>query len=171
MKQLWEVKDRLMGEVDEMARRLMQEHAEQEEVEERLGRTLADVAAQIELLCGVYRRASGALPTIGLAPYHHRADFDDWRLADLVLFFRHLSKQLTRSARPWGIGWTERVCVLASRWPRASSSDFIIAIPSSWWTASWTSWRRWSAGGRCGPWHPSIAVVVQLEKERDFGGI
>lgn len=98
-KKLREVKDRFMGETAKMARLAARERVEQDKVEERLGRMLADVGVQIDLLRGVYRRASVMMPAIGLDPYHHRADFDDRRLADLIPFFQHLSEQLTASAR------------------------------------------------------------------------
>ena len=36
------------------------------------------------------------MPAIGLNPYKHHVDFDEWRLAHLVLFFCHLSEELMR---------------------------------------------------------------------------
>ena len=149
----------------------MQEHAEREEVEERLGRMLADVAAQIELLRGVYRRASAALPTVGLAPYHHRADFDDWRLADLVLFFRHLGEQLTRLRATMGDrldkeGVRAGLAVAARILSGLHHRDPFFPVD-----AIMDELPPMERGRSLRAVASSIAAVVQLEKERDFGGI
>lgn len=131
--------DRLGSEVDAMAQWLERERAERDEVEERLSRMLADLAVQVELLRGVYRRESATMPPIGLNPYRHRVNFDERRLADLILYFSHLSEELTHLRAALGAALDREGVRAPLPSPHASSPAFITMILSSWWMRFWTS--------------------------------
>ena len=126
--------------------------------------------AQVELLRSVYRRASAVIPTVGQTPYHHHTNFTEGRLADLVLFFHHLSEEMTCLRAAMGVmldkeGMRATLAVAARilfglhqcnpSFPADAIMDELEPMEC------WRSLRAMA---------PYINVVVQLEKERDFGG-
>lgn len=152
-----------------MASRLEHERADRDEVEDRLGRMLADVATQIELLCGAYSRASATMPAIGLNPFKHRVDFNDQWLADLVSFFSYLSEELTHlhAALVAALdkeGVRAAIAVAARILSGLRHLDPLLPVDAV--LDKLAPIDRERALRAVAPY---IAAVVRLEKERDFG--
>jgi hypothetical protein len=161
--------DCLHREVTALTRRLEQERAKRDVIEDHLGKALLDVGAQVEWLRGAYHQASALMPAIGLNPFDHHADFSEWCLSDLVSFFSFLAedlgrlrsimmKALNREGIRAAIAVASRILSnLHHRDPFLPTSAILDDL------ARVVQARELRAVS------PMVAAVVRLEKKRDFG--
>ena len=161
------VADRLSREVAEMEGRLECERSARDEVEDHLGRMLADIGVQVERLRSAYRQASA--PAISLNQFKYHVDFNEQRLVDLVSFFHFLSKELGRLHAALGVALDKegiRTAIAVSAWilsmlhhqdpflPMSAILDDLVPADHE---------RELRAVAH------HITAVVHLAKERDFG--
>ena len=90
------------------------------------------VATRVLRLRDAYRRASAMMPAVGLNPFDHPVDFNEFRLPDLVSFFTYIFEELSHLLAMVG-------AELPSPLSGESFQGSITEIHSCHWTPSLTS--------------------------------
>lgn len=110
------------------------------------------------------------MPAMGLNPYKHHVDFDEWRLAHVVSFLRHLSEELgLLHAALWAAldreGVWAAIAVAARILSGLHHYDPLFLVDAVLDELAPADRRRALRAVV-----PYAGTVVRLEKEGDFGG-